>query len=141
VARDQVRKVVDRSRKNKEIFIIFPFVVAGELINNLKRQTKNTTHKQEAMSRFFKLLENKKVDLKPAKADSLKLAAEIKSRDRLLGDTDLLIISQALCDSDAVHVLMHDDKIINSQEIFNEDEALIETKKRFQKLKISDSIK
>lgn len=47
--------------------------MAGELINNLndKNDPFNKDEKQEAISKLFEVLENKKIDLKPAKADSL----------------------------------------------------------------------
>lgn len=137
--KEQVRKAIAHANGNRKIFVIFPFVVAGELINNLNKKTDiDKNDKQEAIGEFFEVLESEKIDLKPARSDSLKLAAKIKDKDRFLGDTDLLIASQALCDIYSVHLLMHDKKIIESQEIFN---AECDIDQRIQRLKISDSIK
>lgn len=135
---EQVKNAILRAKHNRKKFIIIPMIVAGELVNNLNDNDIYKNGKQDAMSRFFEVLENEKIDLKPAKADSLRLAAQIKDSDRLLGDTDLLIASQALCDIYSVHLLIHDKKIIESEEISDVER---EMEKRKQKLKRSDSIK
>ena len=134
----QVRKAIERAKRNGKIFIILPFIVAGELLNNLNQGDLKRDVKQEIVGEFFEILEDEKVDLKPAKADALKLAASIKDQDRLLGDTDLLIASQALCDIHSIHLLIHDRKIIESEKIAEVEREMPE---RLNELKISDSIK
>ncbi len=134
----QVRKAIERAKRNGKIFIILPFIVAGELLNNLNQGDLKRDVKQEIVGEFFEILEDEKVDLKPAKADALKLAASIKDQDRLLGDTDLLITSQALCDIHSVHLLIHDRKIIESEKISDMARRMPD---RLNELKISDSIK
>ena len=125
-------------KRNGKIFIILPFIVAGELLNNLNQGDIERDIKQEIVGELFKILEDEKIDLKPAKADALKLAASIKDQDRLLGDTDLLIASQALCDIHSIHLLIHDRKIIESEKIAEVEREMPE---RLNELKISDSIK
>ncbi|UEC39284.1 MAG: putative PIN_12 domain-containing protein [Methanothrix sp.] len=134
----QVRTAIERAKRNGKIFIILPFIVAGELLNNLNQGDIERDIKQEIVGELFKILEDEKIDLKPAKADALKLAASIKDQDRLLGDTDLLIASQALCDIHSIHLLIHDRKIIESEKIAEVEREMPE---RLNELKISDSIK
>jgi hypothetical protein len=135
--KEQVRRAVEKTKKNKEIFIKFPLIVAGELINNLSKERMDLEDKQEVIGKFFKVLNNK-IDLIPARTNSLKLAADIKNKDHLLGDTDLLIVAQAICDINSTHLLIKDKDIIESREI---DEAERNIEERQRKLKISDSIK
>jgi hypothetical protein len=134
----QVRKAIERAKRNGKIFIILPFIVAGELLNNLNQGDIKRDIKQEIVGSLFEVLEDEKIDLKPAKADALKLAASIKDQDRLLGDTDLLITSQALCDIHPIHLLIHDRKIIESEKIADVARSM---PYRLNELKISDSIK
>jgi len=136
--KEQVKKAIKHANKNRKIFIVFPLIVVGELINNLSLENSHISHKQDVIGEFFSLMENKKIDIKPARVDALKLAAEIKNRDSLLGETDLLIASQALCDIYSVNLLIHDRKIIESEEIANAER---EIRDRLQNLKISDSIR
>jgi len=136
--KEQVRRAIAHANRNSKIFIIFPLIVAGELVNNLNREHIDKSIKQEIIGGFLEILENEKIDLKPSKVDALKLAAEIKARDHLLGDTDLLIASQALCDIYSVHLLIHDKKIIESEQIADIARDMSE---RLNGLKISDSIK
>lgn len=133
----QVRKAIEHTKKNGKRFVIFPLVVAGELINNLNKEITDKNDKKEIVGDFFEMLKDEKIDLKPARSDALRLAAKIKDKDHLLGDTDLLIASQALCDIHSVHLLIKDKKIIESIEIFNE---LSNMDGRVHDLKISDSI-
>lgn len=134
----QVRKAIERAKRNGKIFIILPFIVAGELLNNLNQEDIHREEKQEIVGSLFEILDDEKIDLKPAKADALKLAASIKDQDRLLGDTDLLITSQALCDIYSIHLLIHDKKIIESEKIADIKKRM---PGRLNELKISDSIK
>ncbi|MEI6105339.1 MAG: hypothetical protein WCP70_15505 [Methanothrix sp.] len=136
--KEQVRRAIEKTHKNREIFIKFPFIVAGELMNNLCSKYIHAADKKEVIGDFFEVLDDDKIDLIPAKADALKLAAEIKGRDNLLGDTDLLIIAQALCDIYSTNLLTSDKKIIESQEI---DSISRDMAKRLQKLKISEGIR
>lgn len=134
----QVRKAIERAKRNGKIFIILPFIVAGELLNNLNQEDIRRDIKQEIVGSLFEILDDEKIDLKPAKADALKLAASIKDQDHLLGDTDLLITSQALCDIHSIHLLIHDKKIIESEKIADIKRTM---PGRLNELKISDSIK
>jgi hypothetical protein len=136
--KEQVRKAIEHAKRNRKIFIIFPLIVAGELVNNLNQERIDKNVKQDLIGKFFEILENKQIDLRPAKSDALKLAAKIKDQDRFLGDTDLLIASQALCDIHSVHLLIHDKKIIESEKIADVERDIPD---RLNGLKISDSIR
>jgi len=56
----QVRKAIERAKRNGKIFIILPFIVAGELLNNLNQGDLKRDVKQEIVGEFFEILEDEK---------------------------------------------------------------------------------
>jgi predicted nucleic acid-binding protein len=135
-AKDQVRLARDRARKNGDIFIKIPFLVAVELMNNVCRNGFNDTDKERFTSGFIDFMKDENVDFIPNKNESLKLAVELKDRDNNLDVTDLLIVSQALIDKYSTILLTNDGRLIDSPEI----DRMKKREDRLRKLKISDSL-
>ena len=135
-AKEQFRKAIERSHKSGEIFIKFPFIVIGELMNNLNHEELDPTKREQALNEFLDILKDEKVDLVPPKIDSLKMATDIKKEDRYLGVTDILIAAQALCDTNSSLLLTNDSKILESLVISRINKEMTEKEERVRKLKI-----
>ena len=136
VAKDQVKKAKREARINGTIFIKFPFLVIAELINNLNRNVRNKDKRKEILADLFSLIEDEKIDIVPPKGDSLKIAAQIRSKESDLDITDILIVAQALCDEYSTILLIDDLKVLESKEI-----ARIKKREgRFRPLQIKPTI-
>jgi len=136
-AAEQVKKALRMANRSKNICVIFPFVVIGELMNSIWRESISAADKKTAIGEFIDVLAKKRVDLKPPEAKSMKVAVDIKSEDSRLDDTDLLITAQALCDIHSTNLLTNDPNLIISEKIYEYEQSI---KGRINRLKISEDI-
>ena len=140
VYKDAFKKAIHMSEQNPEIFIKIPFVVVGEMINNLKRKDKREV-KEDAISNFLDLLGHyERVDIIPANFNSFRMAVKIKNESNRLDDTDILITSQALCDPYSSHLLTNDSELIESIMIDKINTKMKNNGDRFRKLKIGEDL-
>ncbi|MCX6685617.1 MAG: hypothetical protein NTV10_03035 [Methanoregula sp.] len=103
--------------KNPNVKAIISFTAVGETFNEINEKITHPRERRRAINEFIDLLSEKRVDLKPANESTFKIAHKIKKEDPRLDDTDILIVSQAICDKLAYLVLFQDSKIIESEVI------------------------
>lgn len=139
-AKKQVKRAIETAHNNGEIFVIFPFYVIAELINNLNRKIADPASKERAFNDFLKLLGDSKIDLKPLNEHALRMASDLKEKDGNLDVTDILIASQALDDKYSTILLTNDGPIIESDFIAQINYDRFQSKERNRILKISESI-
>ena len=69
-----------KSNRNPDIKVKIPFIVVGELINNLKREIPDQDRKAEIMRVFFELLDDLKADIIPPNKCSYDKAKSLTAR-------------------------------------------------------------
>jgi predicted nucleic acid-binding protein len=69
-----------KSNRNPDIKVKIPFIVVGELINNLKREIPGQDRKAEIMREFFELLDDLKADIIPPNKCSYDKAKSLTAR-------------------------------------------------------------
>jgi hypothetical protein len=127
--------------KNREIFIKIPFIVFGELFNNINNY--HASFDENCISsinnEIFSLFDRNNVDLVPPEKKSYSLANEIIQKDSRFDSTDALIVSQSLIDKNSVFMATMDYTITESFGggiIARINDRLYNNKERFKKLKI-----
>ena len=102
---------------NSEIQIKMSFIALGETLNSINSKPKNDRWKKNAILSLYDLIRHEKVDPVPPIPDMYDVAKSIKTEDPQLGYTDVLIVSQALCDTNSYLALFHDVDVLNSMVI------------------------
>ena len=102
--------------KNKEIFIKIPFIVFGELFNNINsyNKTLDESNIRYINKELFSLFEMNNVDSIPPNEKCYKIANQILESDSRFDPTDALIVSQALVDKNSKYMATFDNTITNS---------------------------
>lgn len=125
---------IRRSSGHPLIKVKIPFCVVGELINNLNRD--NPPNKVHILSNFLELIEKLGADLVPASPEAHLITTKL-SRERVYtGDTDILIVSQALADPFSSRLLTPDRVLLTSETIKKIEIDMRKNKKRKQHLQI-----
>jgi len=101
---------------NDNVKIKVPLIVMGELINNINRH-----HAQLDMNcvnyiynEIFSIFKRDNIDFSAPNNESFSILAKIIDKDFRFDSTDALIVSQALADKNASHLLTLDRIITNS---------------------------
>lgn len=134
IAKEIFRKL-EGSLKNPLIEVKIPFLVAGELINNLHRADKKD--KDYILAELPDLLEMLNADLVPPPDEAYNKAIELRSRDYRVERVDALIVSQALCDPYSSHLLTTDRILLHSRVIKNIEIDMRKHGERKRPLKIT----
>jgi predicted nucleic acid-binding protein len=100
--------------RNSEIQIKISFIALGETMNIINKKIRYDGHKKRSINSLFELLKHDKVDTVPPTQPMFEIAKKIKREDLRLDFTDILIVSQALCDPQSHLALFHDANILNS---------------------------
>ena len=130
-------------RKNPEINVKIPFIVIGELINNLVlRENFEQRERNEIMYNFFELRKDLDADIIPPNKYSFDKAKLLIDQDNYLEKhpSDVLIASCALCDSDSSHLLIHDKLLLQSLELKKIEKDMRGEGKRNRQLKITEEL-
>nr|CBH37137.1 hypothetical protein BSM_06140 [uncultured archaeon] len=140
-AKDILSKIESNVRNNPEINVKIPFIVVGELINNLIRENFEQGVREEIMYKFFERLKELKADIIPPNKCCYAKAKLLIDRDRYLVEhapTDTLIVSCALCDMDSAFLLTEDSLLLVSYSLKEIERAMREAGKRNRQLKITN---
>lgn len=102
--------------KNKDVFVKVPFIVFGELFNNINNHNNDFDDKcvHYLNNELFSLFEKDNVDLIPPNKKCYKIADDILKKDSRFDSTDALIVSQALSDKDSLYMATFDNTITTS---------------------------
>jgi len=136
-AKEQFNSAWSKAIRHDEIFLVIPFIVIGEAINNLKRRNLYSRDEVNINHSFANIMTNKHIDLKPAEFEVVDLVKRIRDNDDRLDSTDLMIVAQALCDPKSFLLLTNDPKLIDSSGINEVNRECSEEGWR-NKLKIKD---
>ncbi|MEA2053172.1 MAG: hypothetical protein U9O90_10235 [Euryarchaeota archaeon] len=98
-------KIEATVRRNPEIKVKIPFIVVGELINNIIRENVGQKDRDEITHKFFELREARNADIIPPNKCYYNKAKLLIDRDRYLVEhapTATFIVSCALYDQDSL---------------------------------------
>ena len=134
-------KIEATVRRNSKIKVKIPFIVVGELINNIIRENFGQKDRDEITHKFFELREDLNADIIPPNKCCYNKAKLLIDRDRYLVEhapTDTLIVSCALCDMDSAFLLTEDSLLLVSYSLKEIERAMREEGKRNRQLKITN---
>jgi len=117
-AKDILSKIESNVRKNPEINVKIPFIVVGELINNLIRENFEQGVREEIMYKFFELRKDLEADTIPPNKCCYGKAKLLTDQDPYFAENaplDAFIVSCALCDPDSSHLLTTDSRLLESE--------------------------
>ena len=140
-AKDILSKIESNARKNPEINVKIPFVVVGELINNLIRENVEQIVRDDIMYKFFALQKDLKADIIPPNKCCYAKAKLLIDQDLYLVEhapTDTLIVSCALCDMDSAFLLTDDSLLLVSYSLKDIERDMRKEGKRNRQLKITN---
>jgi len=122
-ARGIFSKIESVVRRNPNINVKIPFIVVGELINNLIRENFEQRDRDENMYKFFELLKDLKADIIPPNKCCYVKAKLLIDRDNYFAErapTDTFIASCALCDPNSLRLLTVDTLVLESDKLKEE---------------------
>ena len=122
--------------KSSRLLVKVPFVVVGELINNLIRA--DLESKDDLLKNFFSFIKEFGADLVPPSKFGYRICNELFEKDPLLKPVDALIVSQAFSDALSTRLLTTDKVLLNSLAIRDYEEGLRKDGRRRQKLTITE---
>ncbi|MBN1761618.1 MAG: hypothetical protein JW878_00875 [Methanomicrobia archaeon] len=124
------------------IKVKIPFIVLGELTNNLIKEEFERTRTEGIMQDFFRLRKDLDADIVPPDRKCyFKTQTLIKEDSRLIerDPTDCLIALCALCDPYSTYLLMPDTSIIGAHSLTKIEKDMRENGERNEKLHITYS--
>jgi len=140
-AANQIFQKLRNSIKNPDIKVRIPFVVVGELINNLVRDKKDNLISKDDMDsilhKFLTLQNELNADLTPPGKCVYFAACELIKKDDRVAGSDALIVCQALCDPYSSHLLTTDTDILYSTAIQELEKDMRKQGKRKLTLRIA----
>ena len=139
-ASDMFSKIETSVRQNPNINVKIPFIVVGELINNLIRENFEQRQEQEIMYKFFRLLTDLNADRFPPNKCCYAKAKLLFSKDMYLierAPTDTFIALCALCDPNSAFLLTDDDLLLKSYSLKEIEKNMRTDNERNRKLKIT----
>ncbi len=136
-------KIKSNVRRNPEINVRIPFIVVGELINNLIRENfeLRDSDEDEIMYKFFVLLRNLEADIIPPNKCCYGIAKSLTAQDSYFAEnapTDAFMASCALCDPDSSHLLTVDSRLLESELLKSIEKEMRTANKRNRQLKITE---
>ncbi|GEM_PF-2034317 len=133
-----MKKIENSIKKNSNIKVIIPFTIVGELLNNMYQDSFDTKKIEDYFYKFLNLIEKLRADLRPSKSNEFfNIATKIREKDNRIGNTDILILSHALCDPNSKYALFIDQDVLHSTVIRDMEEKMRQEGKRRQKLEIT----
>jgi hypothetical protein len=139
--KDQLQEALNNH--NPQIRLKISFTALGETINTInkkaKQEHKNEGWKRKLIHSLSDLSFHKKVDLVPPTSSIINMAKKIRNADNRLDDTDILIVSYALCDKESYLALFQDETVINSKIIEEYCKERIENRDFCHRLKIRET--
>ena len=136
---DIFSKIESNVRRNPDFNVKIPFIVVGELINNLVREKNfEQEERSEIMYKFFELQKDLKADIIPPNKCCHEIAKLLINQDQYLiehAPTDTFIVSSALCDPDSSHLLTEDTLVLMSNSLRQIEKEMREEGKRNRELK------
>ena len=115
--KDQLQKALNNH--NKQIRVKISFTAIGETVNTInkkaKQENKNEGWKRRIIHSLADLSFHKRVDLAPPTDSVFNTAKKIRSADIRLDNTDILIVSHALCDKESYLALFQDENVLSSK--------------------------
>jgi len=124
------------------INVKIPFIIVGELMNNLVKTGFERTKREEIMSDFLGLKDKLKADIIPPNKHFYAKAKLLCSCDPYLiehAPTDCFIALCALCDPYSTYLVIHDTLIVESRSLRDIEHYMRKKRERFQKLHITYS--
>ena len=139
-AKDILSKIKSNVKRNPDINVKIPFIVIGEMINNLIRGSFELNNRAEIMYKFFDLLNDLRADIIPPNKCCYAKAKLLIDQDCYLAEnaTDILIVSCALCDKDSAFLLTDDSLLLESDSLKKIERDMREEGKRSRQLKITN---
>jgi len=134
---NQIFQKIFKCIENPNIKVIIPFIVVGEVINNINRKIPDKD-KTDVVMKFWRLIKNLKADFAPPRSECFKLANKIIETDDRIEAVDSEILSQALCDPNSSHLLCSDTKVLHSNQIKDLEKTMRKNNERNRKLYITD---
>ena len=136
-------KIKSNVRRNPEINVKIPFIVVGELINNLIRENFELRDRDEdeIMYKFFVLLKDLKADIIPPNKCCYDIAKSLTAQDFYFAEnapTDAFMASCVLCDPDSSHLLTVDSRLLESELLKSIEKEMRTANKRNRQLKITE---
>ncbi|MEA1994024.1 MAG: hypothetical protein U9N35_06505 [Euryarchaeota archaeon] len=133
-AKDLFQKI-SKTITNPNIKVVIPFIVLGELINNINREISGDVNKNKIFFKFWKLINRLiKADFSPPRGNFIPIAKRVMEKDDKIEPADLHIVAQALEDPNSSFLLTTDSKIIESYGIKSLEKEMRDSNERKQKL-------
>jgi len=128
--------------QKRYIKVKIPFIVLGELMNNLIKEGFENDRIEGVMMEFFWLRKQLDADIVPPDKNCYAKSQKLLSEDSRLIEkdpTDCLIALCAICDPYSTYLLMPDANIVGARSLKNIEEDMRNKGERFEKLHITDS--
>ena len=142
-AKDIFYRIKSSVRRNRDFNVKIPFIVIGELINNLNRENYGQRNRDGIMYTFFELREDLKADTIPPNKccyDKAKLLTDQDSYFAEHAPTDAFIVSCALCDPDSSRLLTTDSRLLESELLKKIEKDMRTNKERNRQLKMTEEL-
>lgn len=133
-------KLESTVRRHPTITVRVPFIVVGELVNNLVRDGLDESKRNEIMVKFFEKLQKLKADIIPPKPTCYNWTKILVTRDPRLvknAPTDCFIALCALCDPDSAYLLTNDAVVLESSSLKDIEKEMHENGERNREMKFS----
>lgn len=140
-AKDVLSQIKSSVNKNSDINVKIPFIVVGELINNLKREIPDQERRAKIMYAFFEELEDLEADIIPPNKCCYDKAKSLTAQDDYFAEhapSDAFIVSCALCDQDSSHLLTTDSRLLLSNLLKKVEKDMRADNERNRQLKITE---
>jgi len=127
-----------------DINVKIPFIVIGEMINNLIRKNFELSNRAEIMYKFFELLRDLKADIIPPNKCCYDIAKSLTAQDSYFAEnapTNAFMVSCALCDPDSSHLLTADSRLLESKLLKSIERDMRTANKRNRQLKITEEFR
>ena len=134
-------KIESNVKNHPDIHVKIPFIVVGELINNLIRENFEQGVREEIMYKFFDLLNDLRADITPPNKCCYAKAKSLTDQDSYFAEnapTDAFMVSCALCDPDSSHLLTADSRLLESELLKSIERDMRTANKRNRQLKITE---
>ena len=92
-AKDILSKIESNVKRNPDINVKIPFIVIGEMINNLIRENFELSNRAEIMYKFFVLLRDLKADTIPPNKCCYDMAKSLTAQDCYFAENAPLMLS------------------------------------------------
>lgn len=141
--KEEVRREVTRLRSNS-FDVIVPQIVLGEAFGTIMRDYDNPNEVRSILNKLYdhlrRMMDTPGSCIPPVTVDIMEKAKELKKADSYLGDTDIIIVAQALLDRTSQRLLTADTKLTSSTVIKEEERKMRQNDQRDLELRIVDGL-